>query len=485
MRMLFLVLLLLFTPLVFGAQKEFVDTSEAYVDAQANTLANGRITGSFTVKQSGNYTVAFGVNKHLSLGEFEIYAPHLSAFATQYVCAGNFTTFENNVSFRCTNETDDFSHAYLSFDDEKKTAYWSEVYMEDWLVMSKNLFIRKELHDGKSDWYEAGAISLVAGVPTPYRVRVNAPYLKIGEVASSAYPDYDGKFDIAIYPSHEDGVKGASSHGTLTLLDPVVNLTDGILGWWTLDNASTSGTTMIDSAGLKNGTNNGFTQGYPGQVNQSVNTTPGTVNEVSIGDYPETGNITVLSWLNSSQWGIQTGRHWISRDGSGRVFGTFQVSDANAPMLFYILNNSNVYQECGMKKGAGYFTNNSLNHLAVSYQGNYNSTHGNISWFVNGTLVRNCTFTPATGSLKITTSDALQIGNRESSSDSWNGVIDEVGVYSRALSSDELLAIYNNNTAGRSYPFGNDVVVYPFTSLLLPASASWSWGTNAYVSWLR
>jgi len=48
----------------------------------------------------------------------------------------------------------------------------------------------------------------------------------------------------------------------------------------------------------------------------------------------------------------------------------------------------------------------------------------------------------------------FQIGSIENSS-YWSGLIDEIGIWSRVLTADEITALYNEGT-GITYPFGTE-----------------------------
>jgi hypothetical protein len=71
---------------------------------------------------------------------------------------------------------------------------------------------------------------------------------------------------------------------------------------------------------------------------------------------------------------------------------------------------------------------NTWSHIAVTYNG------AQMSFYLNGTLVSS---TAVTGAITAST-DALTIGGNAYSGQNWNGLVDEVRIYNRALSAAEI-----------------------------------------------
>lgn len=83
-------------------------------------------------------------------------------------------------------------------------------------------------------------------------------------------------------------------------------------------------------------------------------------------------------------------------------------------------------------------------HLVSTY------TSGNLNIYINGSLDKN--YVNPTGNL-ISVSDGLHIGHEDAwINEYFFGIIDEIGIWSRALSAAEVAALYNGG-AGLAYPF--------------------------------
>lgn len=128
----------------------------------------------------------------------------------------------------------------------------------------------------------------------------------------------------------------------------------------------------------------------------------------------------------------------------------------NAPVgtLLFALNGINGLPNefNGFVNGGGVLPRNAWTHVALSFDGT------TIKSYLNGRVAR--TLTGLSGNL-ITSTGPLKLGSRSATlinqlpADRFNGLLDELGLYNRALSEQELLAIYNAGTAGKCTSFVN------------------------------
>jgi uncharacterized protein (TIGR03437 family) len=106
----------------------------------------------------------------------------------------------------------------------------------------------------------------------------------------------------------------------------------------------------------------------------------------------------------------------------------------------------------GFVNGGGIVPRNTWTHVALSFDGT------TIKSYLNGRVAR--TLSGLSGNL-ITSTGPLKLGSRSATlinqlpADRFNGLLDELSLYSRALSEQELLAIYNAGTAGKCTTFVN------------------------------
>ena len=121
-------------------------------------------------------------------------------------------------------------------------------------------------------------------------------------------------------------------------------------------------------------------------------------------------------------------------------------------------------------------------HVAMTYDGSF------LNLYVNGTLDGS---QAATGPL-VTSTEALRIGGDETGPWYFNGLVDELALYSRALTSAEIQAIYNAGSSGKcpappfviSQPTNQTVYVGNMVNLSVtaggttPLSYQWLYGGN-------
>lgn len=132
---------------------------------------------------------------------------------------------------------------------------------------------------------------------------------------------------------------------------------------------------------------------------------------------------------------------------TGYQFGMNQIlqtSGGNGEISFTLFNGTQIAGQTTTTWNDGNF------HYAVfTYDGS--STLAGSKIYMDGTSqTLSNTVDALIGS--ISNSANFTIGNRDTGSEFWNGAIDEVGFWSRALSQAEITQLYNGG-AGLQYPF--------------------------------
>lgn len=175
------------------------------------------------------------------------------------------------------------------------------------------------------------------------------------------------------------------------------------------------------------------------------------------------GTISVNAWIKPLTLPTGTSPNCGDADQHTVIYHANSGTDVN----YYIcLMNTGVVQQVSANRQR----QNSANvNIAVNYNTpltswtqvaiTYNQSSGNFSLYINGTHV-NSTTTSGNGASGSTT-DLFVIGAAEDGSAStfsghWNGLIDEVTVWNRTLTSSEVSSLWNSGT-GFFYPFNNDV----------------------------
>ena len=214
----------------------------------------------------------------------------------------------------------------------------------------------------------------------------------------------------------------------------------GMISYWRLD--ETSGTTAYDSYDSYDGTLNGGTWA-PGQIWNGLS--------FDGNDYVDLGDVTQLNSVSAF-----TIMGWIKQDSNTaneRVFDKINNGNNDISVAPY---GGKIYFEVGNGANShGYWNGYSSNipsgtwyHLAAVYDGSGATNADKAKIYVDG-VERTMSFS---GTIPATTANLAGYSFTLSRpGDDFNGMMDEVALYSRALSSSEILSHYNNGLAGNGY----------------------------------
>jgi hypothetical protein len=159
-----------------------------------------------------------------------------------------------------------------------------------------------------------------------------------------------------------------------------------------------------------------------------------------------------VEWNNGSGLSSAIGTHFaLSTDNPGDLYANIvDTTDTAHPI----------------DSAAGLMTSNVLQHVALTYD----KTTGIAVLYRNGIAVTNQTL----GSFTPQTSFDFYFGKRQSgpfAPSYYNGLEDEVSLYNRALSSNEIAAIYNAGSAGKcSSPVGPIITMQPTNQAVFAGS---------------
>lgn len=212
----------------------------------------------------------------------------------------------------------------------------------------------------------------------------------------------------------------------------VSRMESGLVGYWHLDEGTA--TTTYDASGKSNiGT---LTNGPTWQSGSNCKagaclSFDGINNYISIpsnSTLNPSSAITVEAWVKSATATYNTGLWGIVSNYSAYILGP---SGTNSTTMCFITATP------GWNYGNCATVSNTQNwhHFA----GTYDSAAGTQKFYIDGALASS---TAATGN--IANGGALHIGHRECCAEYFNGSIDEVRIYNRALSATEIQAMYND-----------------------------------------
>lgn len=229
-----------------------------------------------------------------------------------------------------------------------------------------------------------------------------------------------------------------------------MNLQQGLVGHWTLDESEIDNGTVRDKSGFSNhGTLDGPEPGQPG-ISGTACQWNGDGDQIVIdknGALDVEEKITICAWANLNSGEDDNGNpsHHIFSSNYGLIHANFFVQDPST----------------GNREGANPTVpvDGNWHHLAMTFDGT------TVRAYIDGTLDDTHSYTGTIDS----NDNTLKIGNAAGADWTTDGKIDDVRIYKRALSESEIKELYNQRasrqTASSGFPVAADSLVahYPFT----------------------
>lgn len=221
-------------------------------------------------------------------------------------------------------------------------------------------------------------------------------------------------------------------------------LSTNLVAYYKLDGNSN------DSVGSNNGSDTGITYGSSyGKIGQGA-LFNGTSSKIVIGtsstfNFERTDSFSISAWVNTTTFNNGPILSKLVNSGS---YNGYEVLVVGGNIVF-LMNNTDPSNGISVSATSNTMSTGSWYHVVVTYSGT--SLASGVKMYVNGSLCsQSVNFDNLSAS--ILSSVAPQIGARPSGNVT-NGDLDEIGIWSRALSADEVSQLYNGG-AGLSYPFG-------------------------------
>lgn len=215
-------------------------------------------------------------------------------------------------------------------------------------------------------------------------------------------------------------------------------------GYWNLDDGYTSGTTVIDYSGNYNLTNVGTaTTGGTGVYNQSY-------------DFDGSSDYLTGSFVDLDTLGQFTYSIWLNPDVNTTAYDIMNPTDAGwGAKRLYVPATGEIYATIGKGTspntacGSGYILNatGDWTHVALSVKNS-----GEIRLYVNGVSYKNCSFAASMSGAN----PDMFIGAQYTGNLKFNGQIDDVRIYNKQLTSEEIIAIYEDDLSSTppiTYPY--------------------------------
>lgn len=201
------------------------------------------------------------------------------------------------------------------------------------------------------------------------------------------------------------------------------SLSDGLVGYWKMEESATP---ALDSSGnAQSGTWTASPTVAKGKFGSAISLASASSQYITIADtvpLSPTTSVSVSAWINPTT--NVTSRSVVVKDTAYRM-----TTNASSQLVCEVYSGG-AWQTAAT--GATTLTTGSWQHIACTYDGK------TLQGYVNGIL-------DATSSISVAINDsasAVEIG-RNVSANYFNGAIDEVHIYNRALSAQEVRSLYN------------------------------------------
>lgn len=233
-------------------------------------------------------------------------------------------------------------------------------------------------------------------------------------------------------------------------------LLTNLVSYWKLDESSGD---AVDAHGTNTLTNIGTMTYSASKINNGGNpSTTGpkylTIADASQSGLDLSGDLTFAFWINPTS--VTDGNYHMIID---------KNSDGSQAIFSIRHNNTNLYFAGGaINDGFSTLTAGTLQHICLSFV----ASSGIATFVKNGVSLGTKSGYPASWT---NNTEAFQVGNGQAGTVAFNGQLDEVGIWSRALSVTECDSIYNGGS-GLEYPFGEGAAGI-LTSILSLVRAFW------------
>jgi len=238
-------------------------------------------------------------------------------------------------------------------------------------------------------------------------------------------------------------------------------LADSITAYYKLD--ETSGTTANDEVGTNDGTITNATVNQTGKIGKCVSF-DGSGDKITLASDIGWTKLSISFWFKNNSF---TGDAYLM----GKTKATVTVNaDIELEIGFFDSGTklqAKVRDATGQRNQVEYaksnFTNGTWYHCVITFNEDDDRTY----MYINGSKVaENLSATSTHNNL----TEPMNFGMAWSGAGDYNGYLDEIGIWTRELSSTEVSTLYNSGN-GLSYPFPTNATVTPATLTLSTTDA--------------
>lgn len=223
-------------------------------------------------------------------------------------------------------------------------------------------------------------------------------------------------------------------------------LTDNIVAYYKFDESSGNAEDAVGSLDLTNRNTVAFATG---KINNGADFEYSSNQGFSITDAASGGafdlinDFTFAFWINFESLPASNNKWYVIFKNDCYLFRCIDVTSGGTKTLMLYLRDSTGYYNPSVSWSPSTAT---WYHVAVTRE----KSTGYVKFYVNGSQQGSTVETGRTASL-LNTGDAFEVG-QSGASGLFDGILDELGVWSRVLSSTEISSLYNSGS-GLAYPF--------------------------------
>lgn len=222
-------------------------------------------------------------------------------------------------------------------------------------------------------------------------------------------------------------------------------LSDNLIAYWKFDESSGD---AADSAGSNTGTITGVTYAAGKLNNSAVFDGSASINCGRMQSLEGASALTIAGWWKQTT--IDVSQAFFVKDDLGGA------TSANFGMFSY--TNGFLYLEPSASTNRGYIDYSAYmsagtwTHIAFVFNGAGTDNSGRLKVYFNG-IERTLTYAGTIEATAGNDTGNFILGMRGSGSFKFSGSMDDIGVWTRALTGTEISSLYNSG-AGLQYPFG-------------------------------
>jgi hypothetical protein len=210
----------------------------------------------------------------------------------------------------------------------------------------------------------------------------------------------------------------------------------GLKGYWSFNGQDMSGTTAYDRSGAGNdGTLTNGPAIAEGKLGQALSF-DGTNDYVDMGD---------LNFMDGAS--VLTLSAWFKRSAASAQLTVGKIVNDNQRFDITMWTDGNVYVNNGDGAAPAYgaFVSNDTNwhHIVYVYDGNLSGNSNRTKAYLDG-IVQSLTFTGTIPATTQSTTSSFVVGRNQATSTYSSGFIEEVRLYTSALSASEIKALYSS-----------------------------------------